>query len=52
MFVHRLQTNRAIFLRSPVVQDHGLSDEALKSPLGDQGASAAGVQLVDPLQTK
>ena len=39
-------------LRAPAMQDHGLSDEALKSPLGDQGASAAGVQLVDPLQTK
>ena len=39
-------------LRPPVVQDHGLSDEALKSPLGDQGASAAGVQLADPFDTK
>ena len=39
-------------LRAPAMQDHGLSDEALKSPLGDQGASAAGVQLVDPLQSK
>ena len=39
-------------LRPPVVQDHGLSDEALKSPLGDQGASAAGVQLADPFDTQ
>ena len=34
--------------RPPVEQDHGLGDEALKWPLGDQGASAAGVQLADP----
>ena len=39
-------------LRAPVVQDHGLSDEALKSPLGDQGASAASVQLADPFETQ
>ena len=39
-------------LRAPVLQDHGLSDEALKSPLGDQGASAAGVQPADPFETK
>ena len=39
-------------LRAPVVQDHGLSDEALKSPLGEQGVSAAGVQLADPFDTQ
>ena len=38
--------------RPPVEQDHGLSDEALKLPLGDQGASAAGVQLADPFDTQ
>ena len=39
-------------LRAPVVQDHGLSNEALKLPLGEQGASAAGVQLADPFDTQ
>lgn len=39
-------------LRAPVVQDHGLSDEALKSPLGEQGTSAAGVQPADPFETR
>lgn len=39
-------------LLAPVVQDHGLSDDALKSPLGEQGASAAGVQAADPFETK
>ena len=39
-------------LRPPAEQDHGLSDEALKLPLGDQGASAAGVQPADPFDTQ
>ena len=39
-------------LRAPVVQDHGLSDEALKLPLGEQGASTAGVQPADPFDTQ
>ena len=39
-------------LRPPVEQDHGLSDEALKLPLGAPGASAAGVPLADPFDTR
>ena len=38
--------------RPPAEQDHGLGDEALKSPLGAPGAGAAGVQLADPFDTQ